>query len=350
MKRLILILITVFTTTAVTNAQNAIQYPKSDTTSVHKAYPYILPIWGQKLTDRNIKFQLPFGLNANYVYNSMNLEMTEFEMNLNDTPIDKIGLDELGFQDVIAKTSGINIRGDVWILPFLNFYGLYSENNGSTQISMIPFETELVSLDPVPFKSSTWGIGTTFIYGWNDYFISVDANYTSSKSDILIDNVGFIVSSARIGRRVTFNNGMALAVYIGAMYRDFVGHEANIGNVMLDEYIPGLRPAILEGIDGRITRNEETITWLEETKPDNWRAKKVLLETRNESLSERYLQIDEAPPGVISYSIKKEIINPWSTQVGFNWEITENWMFRGELGYSSDQKFFMTGLQYRFGL
>lgn len=349
MKKLLLILVIVFPFT-LTNAQGVIQYPKSDTSTVKKDYPYVLPIWGQKLTDRNIKFQLPFGLNANYVYNSMNLEMTEFNMNLNDKPLDRIGLDELGFQDVIAKTSGINIRGDVWILPFLNFYGLYSENNGSTQISMIPFNTELISLDPVPFKSSTWGVGTTLVYGWNDYFVSVDANYTSSKSDILVDDVGFVVASARIGRRVTFDNGMALAVYIGAMYRNFVGHEANNGNVMLDEYIPGLRPAILDGIDSRITRNEETIIWLEDTKPDNWRAKKAILETRNESLSERYVQIDEAPSSVISYSIKKDIINPWSTQVGFNWEITPNWMLRSEGGYSSDQTFFLFGLQYRFGL
>ena len=51
----------------------------------------------------------------------------------------------------------------------------------------------------------------------------------------------------------------------------------------------------------------------------------------------------------INYSINKEIINNWSTQVGFNFEISPHFMYRGELGYRAGQKFFMTGLQYRFG-
>ena len=349
MKKILLIVIaTLFS--ASTFAQSGIQFPKSDTTSVNKEYPYILPIWGQKLTDKNIKFQLPFGLNANYVFNRMELEMTEFTMNLNDKPIEGIGLDELGFQPVIAVTSGINLRADVWILPFLNFYGIYNESNGSTEVTMNPFDTGIINLDPVSFRSTTLGIGTTFVYGWNNYFVSLDANYTNSSSDILEDKVAFVVASARIGRRAEFDNGMALAVYIGAMFRDFVGHEANNGNVMLADYFPELKDGILTGIDSRVTRNEDIIIWLEDTQPDNWRAKKVLLESRNTSLRERYVEIDEAPQSTISYSIKKELINAWSTQVGLNWEITPSWMFRTELGYSAEQTFFMTGVQYRFGL
>ncbi|MCK5907404.1 MAG: hypothetical protein KAG37_07425 [Flavobacteriales bacterium] len=346
-KTLLLIIVTLFSVG--TFAQSGIQFPKSDTTSVNKDYPYILPIWGQKLTDKNIKFQLPFGLNANYVYNRMELEMTQFDMNLNDRPLEAIGLDEMGFKEIIAKTSGINVRADAWILPFLNFYGLYSENNGSTQVSMNPFDTGLIELDPVSFKSTTWGVGTTFIYGWNNYFVSVDANYTSSGSNILEDRVGFVVASARIGRRAEFDNGMALAVYFGAMYRDFVGHEANNGNVMLEDYIPELKPTILDGINGKIAINEDLIA--DRDYPysvDD--PSKVNLIARNKVLDATYKRIEAAPSSVVSYSIKKEIVNPWSTQIGFNWEITPNWMFRGETGYSAEQTFFMTGLQYRFGL
>ena len=36
-------------------AQSGIQFPKHDTTSVNKYYPYVLPIWGQKVVDRNIE-------------------------------------------------------------------------------------------------------------------------------------------------------------------------------------------------------------------------------------------------------------------------------------------------------
>ncbi len=330
-------------------AQSGIQFPKSDSTSVNKDYPYVLPIWGQKLTDKNIKFQLPFGLNANYVYNRMELEMTGFSMNLNDRPIEAIGLEELGFQPIIAITSGINLRADVWILPFLNFYGIYNESNGSTEVSMNPFNTGLINLDPVPFRSKTLGIGSTFVYGWNNYFVSVDANYTSSSSNILEDNVKFVVASARIGRRAEFDNGMALAVYIGAMYRNFVGHEANNGNVMLDEYFPELKDGIVTGIDTRITINEDKIA--DPNYPYSAEdPSKVTLRTRNVLLNEVSSKIENSPPSTVSYSIKKELINAWSTQIGLNWEISPSWMYRAEIGYSAEQTFFMTGLQYRFGL
>lgn len=330
-------------------AQSGIQYPKSDTISVKQEYPYILPIWGQELTNRNIKFQLPFGINTNYVYNRMELEMSDFSLDINGISIDGINAETLAFQPIIAKSNGINIRADVWILPFFNFYGLYAESNGSTQVSMVPFETELIELNPVPFKTSTLGIGTTFAYGWNDYFVSVDANYTKSKSDILEDKIDFLVASARIGRRETFKNGMALSVYFGAMYRNTTKHEANNGNVMLSEYFPELKGGILSGIDERITINEDKIADPDypysESDPT-----KVALRTRNTALKEASNKIENAPPGQVNYSLKKDIIQKWSTQVGFNWEITPNWMYRGELGYSSGQTFFLTGLQYRFGL
>lgn len=330
-------------------AQSGIQFPKSDTTSVEKDYPYFLPIWGKELTKRNIDFQLPFGLNTNYVYNRMEMEMTEFNLDINGRVIEGIDEETMGFQPIIAKSSGLNARFDVWILPFLNFYGIYAENNGSTQIAMTPFGGDLITLDPVSFKSTSWGGGTTFVYGWKNTFVSSDVNFTSSASDILADKVGFMVASVRIGKREQFRNGMALAVYIGAMYRNFVGHEANKGNVLLEEYFPGLRGGILDGIDNKVADNEALI--LDDNYPyDAEDPTKAQLRLRNAGLNEISARLSAAPPSQVNYSLKKEFIQPWSIQLGFNYEITKHWMFRGELGYSSEQTFFMTGLQYRFGM
>ena len=344
---LILAVIALFTAEII--AQSGIQFPKSDTTAVEQDYPYFLPIWGKELTKRNIKFQLPFGINTNYVYNKMTLEMSDFSLDVNGTPIDAINEDSMGFQPIIAKTSGINARADVWILPFLNFYGIYAESNGSTQIAMAPFGSKLITLDPVDFRSTSLGIGTTFVYGWRNVFVSFDANYTSSSSDILEDKVGFLVTSARVGKRVQFKNDMAFAVYIGGMYRNFVGHEANKGNVMLAEYFPGLKDGILEGIDNKVESNEDLIA--DPDYPYNADdPSKPSLKARNTALNKISAKIENAPPAQVNYLIKKEIIQPWSLQVGFNYEITKNWMLRGELGYSSGQTFLLTGLQYRFGL
>jgi len=344
MKKLLLLLFSITTINSVF-AQGVMQYPKDDTTSVRKEYPYILPFWGQELTDRNIEFQLPFGVNVNYVHNSMDLELTHFAItDENGNPIgeDFINPETLNFTKTSAITNGINIRFDTWILPFFNVYGLYSETKGRTEVALAPLNMNFNTT--AKFDATTWGIGTTFVYGWNDYFVNLDANYSKSKSNLLNKSLGFFVGSARIGRRVKFDNGMKLSVYMGAMYRNFVNHDINYGSIDLLE----LEPNLLGIIESKHTDNLNTIKDLQENRPDGWIKDVAELKVENELLEKTYTAIDKN--SVIHYGIKKEIKKLWSTQVGFNWEISPNWMYRGEFGYAPGLRFFMTGLQYRFGL
>ena len=346
-------------------AQSGIQFPKEDSTSVRKTeYPYVLPIWGQKVADRNIDLQLPFGFNMNYVYNQMSLELTHFSMNFYDGENldDIINPQTLNFTETVATANGLNLRGDAWILPFLNVYGLYSKNQGSTKVSFQPqtIETGLgpagnlmeirtleepISVPEVLFKTNSFGMGATGVYGWDDYFVSVDGNMTWTKSDLLAETITFFVGSARIGRRVSFRNGMKLAVYIGAMYRNFVNKENNTGSLAVPELDEGMSKAI----DGFTALNNEQIAF--------WESMPNGAPGKDEKLTELYAREDRLVDAktriessdAINYSIRKEIINNWSTQVGFNFEISEHWMYRAELGYRDNQKFFMTGLQFRFG-
>ena len=363
MKKTILIIIAMaFTITSY--AQSGIQFPESDTTTVKKVYPYVLPFWGQQVTDRNIDLQLPFGLNVNYVYNQMSLELTHFSLNFYDGEnLDGIiNPETLNFKETIATANGVNIRADAWVFPFLNFYGLYSRNRGSTQVSFQPqiIEKDLgpngnlmqintlekpIDVAPVYFTSNTFGIGATAVYGWDDYFVSVDGNLTWSTSDLLVETVTFFVGSARIGRRINFGNGMKLAVYFGAMYRNFVNREMNTGSLG----VPELDDAMIKAVDGFLSINQRQIDFWEKM-PDGTPGKDeklAELNKRNDKLENAKGRIKNS--NAINYSIKKEIINCWSTQVGFNLEFSEHWMYRGELGYREGQKFFMTGVQYRFG-
>ncbi len=359
-----LLIIMVLSFSVLNYAQSGIQFPKEDTTTVKKEYPYVLPIWGQKLTDRNIDFQLPFGLNVNYVYNQMSLELTHFSMNFYDGENldDIINPETLNFTETIAILNGVNVRADVWILPFLNFYGLYSRNQGSTEVAFQPQVVEYdlgpagnikeirtledpIDVAPVYFNSDSWGIGTSIVYGWDNYFINADGNFTWSKSDLLDGTVKFFVGSARIGRRITFKNNMKLSFYFGAMYRDFVDKEINTGSLG----VPELDEAITKAVDGFLDINQEQIIFWEGM-PDAAPGKDeklTQLYERENTLNNAKNKIESSD--AINYSIKKEITENWSTQVGFNYEISNHLMYRGELGYRDGQKFFMTGLQYRFG-
>ncbi len=346
------------------NAQNAIQFPKKDSTTVKKKWPYALPIWGQKVTDRNIDLQLPFGVNVNYVHNQMSLELTEFSMNFFDGENldDIINPETLNFTETIAATNGVNIRADAWVLPFWNVYGLYSKNEGSTKVSFQPQVVENglgpngnlkeittlenpIDVPAVIFNTNSFGIGSTLVYGWDNYFVNVDGNMSWTSSDLLAETVTFFVGSARIGRRVTFGNNMKLSVYIGAMYREFVNKGNNTGS--LD--VPELDAAMSKAIDGFSAINDGQIEFWESlpNATPGKEEKLAELEARGERLDEAAVRIENSD--AINYSIRKELIENWSTQVGFNLEVSEHVMFRAEYGYRADQKFFMTGLQYRFG-
>ena len=345
------------------NAQSGIKFPKKDTTTVKEVWKYKLPIWGQKVTDKNIQLQKPFGLNVNYVANELQLALTEFSMNFYDGQnLDEfINPQTLNFTETIATTNGVNVRADAWILPFLNFYGLYSRNQGSTKVSFQPQVIEYglgqngnlkqittlenaISVPKVLFDTNSFGVGSTLVYGWSNYFISLDGNMTWTTSDLLEETVKFFVGSARIGRRVTFPNDMKLAVYIGVMYREFVDKQNNTGSLG----VPELDEGISQAIDGLTAITDARIELLESLPSTPEREKEIAdLYIRKDKLDNAGDRIENGD--AINYRIKKEIIDNWSTQVGFNFEINDSWMYRGELGYSAYSRFFMTGLQYRFG-
>lgn len=349
---------------AESNAQSGIQSPIEDSTTVKKDWPYVLPIWGQKVTDRNIDLQLPFGLNVNYVYNQMTLELTEFSMNFFDGENldDIINPETLNFTETVATSNGVNIRADAWILPFWNVYGIYSKNQGSTKVSFQPqvIENNLgpngnlkeirtleeaISVPEVLFDATSFGIGSTLVYGWDNYFVNVDGNLTWSSSELLVETVTFFVGSGRIGRRIIFPNNMKLSVYIGAMYRDFVNKQVNSGSLGVPEF----DEAMSNAIDGLSAINDQQIALYESLPPTPGNVEKL------EELYARKVRLDEAGARIdnsdtINYSINKELIESWSTQIGFNFELTDHYMFRAEYGYRAGQKFFMAGLQYRFGL
>lgn len=338
-----------------------------DTTESSEEWPYSMPIWGKKATEKGYKIQLPYGLNVNYVYNRMDLEITQFGMSIGDDPDSRLNrligeyvtLDNLNFTNTIARTNGMNIRADVWVFPFWNLYGLYSSTNGSTEVSLQPEwyneQGDLVLSLPdisskVDFTASTWGVGSTFVGKISEgYFFSVDGNISWSSSELLQDKAVFAVASARVGHRVPLSKKVNLSLYVGGMFRDFIDQEGNFGAVALDQALPNIGDKVFSAINDKRDANKEEIAGLNPNNPiDNLRIQK--LENQNERLEEIETVFEELISSDVNYDIKKEIINNWSVQFGFNLEINDYVHFRGEFGKGQGNDFVMLGLQYRFGL
>jgi hypothetical protein len=350
---------------------------KSDSSSnfPHGKYPYHLPIWGQKAQDIGMgdRLQLPFGISAMYVNSSMDVAVTDFSMTignneaLNDLLAQIVNVNTLNFYNTTATVNGINVRADAWLLPFCNVYGMYTQVTGGTTVSLQPtwyltngetIQTPQIN-STVEFLARSFGIGNTWAYGVKKYFASVDYNYTWSKSELLVQTLGLLTASGRVGRSFKIGKKMKLSGYVGAMYRDFTNNDPSNGSLKLSEALPGLEDGISNGINGRISANEETIGDLQSKidgggKPSDivlWKKQQDLLESRNESLADKDEEIKNS--GVydteINYRIKKELLYPWTFQFGFNLEVNKHLMLRGEYGVSQHQRLLLTGINYRFG-
>ena len=346
---------------------STLSFSQVDTTENSYEWKYSMPILGKKAAARGYKIQLPYGLNVNYVYNRMDLEITAFGMTIGDDPnstlnqliAEHVTTENLNFTNTIARTNGMNIRADFWLFPFINFYGLYSNNSGSTEVAMQPEwhdeEGNLVLSLPeirskVDFSANTYGLGTTIVGKIHQsYFFSVDGNVSWSYSELLNKPAVLSVFSARVGDRIKIGKKSVLAIYVGGMYRGFIDNEGNYGAIEMQQALPNLGSELFPAIDARIEANNEEIASLN---PDNPVHQKKIetLERKNEILGEINTAFESLISSDVNYGIKKDIKNNWSVQFGLNFEINKNLTIRGEFGKGTGNDFILTGIQYRFGI
>src|ERR1700741_2162795 len=82
-------------------------------------WPYMLPIWGKKVTALGFKLPYPAGVNINYLWQKSDLVIEDLSIGFNGGPMHS--LDEIiRFNKAQSEAKAVNIRPDVWVLPFLN--------------------------------------------------------------------------------------------------------------------------------------------------------------------------------------------------------------------------------------
>ncbi|WP_067146741.1 hypothetical protein [Pseudotamlana agarivorans] len=326
------------------------------------AFPYVLPIWGDKVAERGMadQLQLPFGLNVNYVNTFMDLEITEFGLSIAGHDLTNIvNVETLNFKQVSATTNGLNFRADAWILPFLNVYALVSTVTGGTEVQLQPTwknsEGEIILQLPefsshVDFDAMTYGLGSTLVFGWKGYFSSIDFNYSRTSTALLDNQIGYATVSGRFGHRFGLskkNKEFMIAPYVGVMYRNFVGARGSTGKINFNEVFPDIDTKFNETVDSKIASNQAIID-----DPGTSAAEKLKLQAQNQALQTIEDKINDS--GVFSteidYNIKKDLVQTVTFQMGFNLQVNKKWMLRGEYSLSDAQRFILTGIQYRFGV
>lgn len=204
-------------------------------------YQRTFPMWAQEAIDLGHKLPKPYGFSMTYVKMKQPLIVDSVTFSGIGPIIDD--LVKIGTSTAQQESETLTFRGDVWLLPFLNVYGILGYTQGSStavvnpiinigsgiRVGELPFELN--------FKGVTYGAGTTIVGGIDNWFALLDINYTNTALNILDGEISSIVVSPRIGYRWTFK-GHDMQLWTGAMYQNV--DQTFAGNLKdIDINLPG---------------------------------------------------------------------------------------------------------------
>ena len=123
---------------------------------------------------------------------------------------------------VTNKVQHVDIQADVWLLPFLNVFGIIGRVDTDTLVDFS--DADVVGLPPgfslgnipVSFKGTVYGGGFTLAYGTENWFTSVTTTFTTTSTSGALDSS---VDSTSVQPRIGLLRDN-WRFWVGAMYLD----------------------------------------------------------------------------------------------------------------------------------
>jgi len=299
-------------------------------------YNYVFPFLGQGAYKKGFDIPYPMGIMANYMWMDQGITIDNLQLGLKTdkqdialTPVDFIK-----FGDNTNTSWTVNVRPDIWVFPFINLYGIFGYGESHTEVNLVaPVELKSV----VDQGISTAGVGILTAFGIGPVWLSVDANWTWNKPELLNEATRVNVLGLRLGKTFTFKEHPErnIAVWIGGM-RVKMSSETN-GEVKMIDALP---PETWDRRDEIVTNywdwydNDATI-------PQKKAADKVLTPIVD--------RLDAADgDAIVRYGMDKQVAEMWNGLIGAQFQLNKHWMLRSEGGIIGDRKSFLISLNYRF--
>ncbi len=303
-------------------------------------YNYVFPIWGQGAYKKGFDIPYPIGVMANYMWLKQgilidNLQLG-FKSDSKDIPLTPV--DFIGFGDNINTSYTVNVRPDIWLFPFLDVYGIFGYGKSHTEVNINRLGEQPFNLTSIVDQGiSTAGVGLMGAFGIGPVWLSVDANFTWNKPELLDKSVRVSVVGIRLGHTFVFKKrpDRNFAVWIGAMRASM--SSSTVGEIKMIDALP---PETWERRD-EIVNNYWDWYNNEATPLQKKTADKVLtpiidrLETANGS-------------AVVRYGMDKQVKQLWNGLLGVQFQLNKHWMFRSEAGLVGDRKSILVSVNYRF--
>ena len=286
-------------------------------------WPYALPLWGDKLAERGMKFPLPFGLGLNYAFIDQPIEISRIAIGVNDSEMVDI-TDLIVFDDLNSKVHAMNLRADFWLFPFLNLYamGNYALESQTSVSIAEPFSFDAGAVQ----RGYGGGFGGTLAGGAWGFFGTLDLNWTWNKMQKLEDPVGTTLMTPRVGKNFGTYGGIEWIFWVGAM-RQIIESKTR-GQIRLSDAIGGSG-------DGGF--QDDLQAWYDGLPPSRQAIVRGIVG-----------RLEGGGDPVIRYDLDKAVAYPWNMLVGTEIGLSRAWRIRAEVGFIHRTQV-IVGLNYRFG-
>jgi len=304
-------------------------------------YNYIFPFLGQATYKKGFDIPYPVGIMGNFLWMKQGLLIDNLQLGLKSDNLDipLTAVDFIDFGDNENTSYTVNVRPDLWIFPFLNVYGIFGFGNSHTEVNLVA---------PVNLKSvvdqgiTTKGFGVMGAFGVGPVWVSVDANFTWNKPELVDDPVNVNVLGMRFGHTFKFKNkpNSNIAIWAGAMRAQMAS--STVGEIKLIDALP----------DETWARKDEVVNnywgWYNSLDPEK-PADAIKIKKADEILTPIVERIENADgDSIIRYGIDKQVKEKWNGVVGMQYQLSKRWIFRSEGGIIGDRKSFLLSANYRF--
>ena len=330
-------------------------------------YPYVFPFWGEKVQQRGIKLPLSAGLGVNYLWQESDLVISSLSVGFNNNQM--VDLNEvIRFDNAVASLSGVNIRPDLWVLPFLNVYAIFALAKTSTSIDAglwLPDSSnnwqEITTISTTAdFDATTFGFGLTPTMGIGGGWIALDMNFAWTDIAALSKPAFSFVFGPRLGKSFELNDrDMTLAFWVGG-FRLSIASETS-GSMNLSELFPV--DELQAKVDQGVIRIEEAqiqvdgwwdgLTPVEQKNPVNitkYETANRAIDKVGSTLSNLDGALSNAETATVQYALEKGQKEIWNFIVGTQFQLNRSWMIRAEYGFLGARQQFLGGIQFRFGI
>jgi hypothetical protein len=299
---------------------------KAERDSILANYHNRFPIWGRKAIEKGFDLPYPVGLSVNVVYADQDIKISNLGLSTGSNPT--VPVEFIKFGRVQAPVFTANLRGDLWLFPFLNLYAF----GGAARVS-----TDVTLAEPVTFNTKVdqngqyAGLGMTATMGIKRNWLAFDVNWAWTKTEKLDEPVNTRIFGIRLGRAQKISPTQRVAFWLGAMHQKL--NSGTKGSISLSEVIEGGG-----GDAGSGLGDYQDSDWYEALTP----AQKQVVNQIAERLAGR-----DPTDVTVNYTLEKKVADPWNMLAGVSYDFSKRWQGRIESGFIGRVQV-LGQLNYRF--